>query len=227
MICKDWSSSNGMRPSESAMHNSVNDRHMLSTFRRTCRSVAMPRSALFIAADTPDVFGLPVLPTYCANDNVSAATASSALTMSGGKTVFDLLSAECKSGCVVADEGDSFECSEASFCSLCRGEDEIVVTVVVPVRGLSPEEPEKPDIPFDGGNFPVNSSRFILDFKSSNSSQTVDAADVETTDPESCPLMTVLSIAALSPSIILPIDLSPLTTALPGYPFGAILDELR
>jgi len=178
-----------------------------------------------MAADTPDVFGLPVLPTYCANDNVSAATASSALTISGGKTVFDLLSAECKSGCV-AGEGDSFECSDASFCSLCRGEDEMVVTVVVPVRGLSPEEPEKPDIPFDGGNFPENSSRFILDFKSSNSSHTVEAADVETTEPESCPLAIVLSIAALSPSIILPIDLSPLTNALPEYPF-AILDELR
>jgi len=63
----------------------------------------------------------------------------------------------------------------------CFGDEDIVVTVVVAVRGRSPEADEIA-APDDGGNFPVNSSLRIRDFMSSSSSQTVDGAVVETVD---------------------------------------------
>ena len=57
------------------------------------------------------------------------------------------------------------------------GEEEMVVTVVVAVRGRSPEPFETvcPDV---AGSFPVNSSFFIRDLSSSSSSQTVDGGAV-------------------------------------------------
>ena len=61
------------------------------------------------------------------------------------------------------------------------GDEDIVVTVVVAVGGRSFDAREiaAPDV---GGNFPVNSSLCILDLRSSNSSQTVDGAVVDTVD---------------------------------------------
>jgi hypothetical protein len=61
------------------------------------------------------------------------------------------------------------------------GDVDIVVTVVVAVGGRSFEAREiaAPEV---AGSFPVNSSRCIRDFKSSNSSQTVDGAVVDTVD---------------------------------------------
>jgi hypothetical protein len=63
---------------------------------------------------------------------------------------------------------------------LCLGEDDKVVACVVAVRGLSFE----PVIAAadEGGSFPVSSSFLILDFRSSNSSQTVEGAVVEIVD---------------------------------------------
>jgi hypothetical protein len=67
-----------------------------------------------------------------------------------------------------------------------RGEEEMVVMVVVAVRGRSPEEEEAPPPPvLEAGMCPVTSRRRILDFKSSNSSHTEDAAVVDTVDTES------------------------------------------
>jgi hypothetical protein len=61
------------------------------------------------------------------------------------------------------------------------GEDDTVVVVVVAVRGLSAEVGEMVDF-VGAATLPPNSSFLILDFKSSNSSQTVDGAVVETLD---------------------------------------------
>lgn len=70
---------------------------------------------------------------------------------------------------------------EVLFPRPCFGDEDIVVTVVVAVRGRSPEADEIA-APDDCGNLPVNSSLRILDFRSSSSSQTVDGAVVETVD---------------------------------------------
>jgi hypothetical protein len=58
------------------------------------------------------------------------------------------------------------------------GDVDMVVAVVVAVGGLSPLawETAAPEV---AGSLPVNSSFRILDFKSSNSSQTVDGAVVD------------------------------------------------
>lgn len=56
-----------------------------------------------------------------------------------------------------------------------------MVTVVVAVRGLSPEILDIAAAD-EGGSFPVSSNLRILDFKSSNSSQTVDGAVVDKVD---------------------------------------------
>jgi len=63
----------------------------------------------------------------------------------------------------------------------CLGDEDMVVTVVVAVRGLSA-------VAFDiaaaedDGSLPVNSSFRILDFKSSSSSHTVEGAVVDIVD---------------------------------------------
>jgi hypothetical protein len=61
------------------------------------------------------------------------------------------------------------------------GDEDMVVTVVVAVGGRSLEARDiaAPDV---AGNFPVNSSLCIRDLRSSNSSQTVDGAVVDTVD---------------------------------------------
>lgn len=65
------------------------------------------------------------------------------------------------------------------------GEVDMVVAVVVAVGGRSPlGRMIWPDV---GGRRPVSSSFFILDFKSSNSSQTVLGAVVEIVPSSLCP----------------------------------------
>ncbi len=61
------------------------------------------------------------------------------------------------------------------------GDEDMVVTVVVAVGGRSLEARDiaAPDVV---GSFPVNSSLCIRDLRSSNSSQTVEGAVVETVD---------------------------------------------
>lgn len=61
------------------------------------------------------------------------------------------------------------------------GDDEMVVTVVVAVRGRSADVLDMPEA-FDGGNLPVSSSFRIRDLRSSSSSQTVDGAVVDNVD---------------------------------------------
>src|SRR5271163_3498385 len=63
----------------------------------------------------------------------------------------------------------------------CFGDADIVVAFVVAVRGLSPvaEDIAAAD---EEGNFPVNSSFLMRDFRSSSSSQTVDGAVVDMVD---------------------------------------------
>lgn len=63
----------------------------------------------------------------------------------------------------------------------CLGDDDMVVIVVVAVRGLSAETVEMAAWE-DVGSFPVSSSFRIRDFRSSNSSQTVDGAVVDNVD---------------------------------------------
>ena len=61
------------------------------------------------------------------------------------------------------------------------GEDDTVVTVVVAVAGRSfdARDTAAPDVV---GNFPVNSSLCMRDFRSSNSSHTVECAVEDTLD---------------------------------------------
>jgi hypothetical protein len=61
------------------------------------------------------------------------------------------------------------------------GEADTVVALVVAVRGRSSDDLDMPPAEVDG-ILPVRSRRWILDFKSSNSSQTVDGAAVEDED---------------------------------------------
>ena len=63
----------------------------------------------------------------------------------------------------------------------CFGDEDIVVTVVVAVRGRSLDV-EITAAPDDCGNFPTSSSLRNRDFMSSSSSQNVDCAVVEAVD---------------------------------------------
>lgn len=89
-----------------------------------------------------------------------------------------------------------------------RGDDDTVVTVVVAVRGLSPDELDELPPP-TAGIRPVTSRRRIRDFRSSNSSQTDDAAFVELEEEESALLSNppLAPPEASSPSITF--DLGP------------------
>lgn len=93
----------------------------------------------------------------------------------------------------------------------CLGDEDIVVTVVVAVRGLSPDM-EDIAAAEEEGNFPVNSSFRILDFRSSNSSHTVDGAVVDRVD--SVPSCFDLSISTFDRSGVSALD-KPVTVRLP------------
>jgi hypothetical protein len=71
------------------------------------------------------------------------------------------------------------DCNGVTGVGLCFGDDDMVVAAVVAVFGLSEVVIAAAD---DGGSLPVNSSFLILDFKSSNSSHTVEGAVVEMVD---------------------------------------------
>jgi hypothetical protein len=90
--------------------------------------------------------------------------------------------AECRIGYASFCEA---EVTVLSFCcSLFPdlfGDEDIVVTVVVAVGGLSSDSLETAAAEVDG-NFPVSSNRWIRDFRSSSSSQTVDGAVVDAVD---------------------------------------------
>lgn len=112
----------------------------------------------------------------------SFAAVSSARYTSGLRIVLILPSAECKFECA------SRPCDEVELpASVCwpaadfLGETDMVVTVVVAVGGLSSEDLISAAAEV-GGSFPVNSRRWIRDFRSSSSSQTVDGALVDVVD---------------------------------------------
>jgi hypothetical protein len=162
--------------SERVRQSSVRLRHMLSALRRSCRSNGVPAPIVEAALDWELVF-----PSIADKERASEAVASRARQISLLTTGLAFPRAVCSNGCIgellpaIVDSG-----GEPAFLP-CLGEEDMVVTVVVAVRGLS-------TVAFDiaaaddEGNFPVSSSFRILDFRSSSSSQTVDGAVVERVD---------------------------------------------
>lgn len=115
-------------------------------------------------------------------DIVSASFAvfSNASYTSRFKSDFDFANATLRLGCaslIVRLE----RCDTALLPRALLGEDELVVTVVVAVLGLSFEEfnTAAPDV---AGIFPITSSLLIRCLISSNSSQMVDCAVVDVVD---------------------------------------------
>ncbi len=90
-----------------------------------------------------------------------------------------LLRASWRRGCVDEGTPSILDGKAATGPLLCLGEFERAVARVVAVRGLSPVAIAAAE---DEGSFPVSSSLFILDLRSSNSDQTVEGAAVETVD---------------------------------------------
>ena len=165
--------------SDSARQSSVKLRHILSALRRACRSeFADPP----LTTDVPFDWG-PLESSMFANVRASVAVASSALNTSLLRIGFAFSSAEWSKGRIWLI---------ALFCSgsgggvvafrPCFGDDDMVVTVVVAVRGLSPDACCDIAAADDVGNFPVSSNLRILDFRSSSSSQTVEGAVVDKVD---------------------------------------------
>jgi hypothetical protein len=131
--------------------------------------------------------GWPELPIIEAIASASEAVASKVLKISGFNRGLDFAKAACKSGWTsavgasVAEIGSTGSTGDILFPRPRFGEEDIVVTVVVAVAGrsLDARDIAAPEV---GGNFPVNSSLCMRDFRSSNSSQTVDGAVVDTVD---------------------------------------------
>lgn len=108
---------------------------------------------------------------------------------------FALAKAVCSKGWIGLDSGSGG--GELPF-RPCFGDDDSVVTVVVAVRGLSPDIVDIAAAD-EAGNFPVNSNFQILDFRSSNSSHTVDGAVVDNVD--SVPSCLYFSMSGLIRSV--------------------------
>ena len=144
-----------------ARQSSVKLRQMLSAFRRNCLSVTPPLYPMELAALEigPGCPGAPIIEERA---NASMAALSMALKTSELTCSFVLLSAERRRGCT----------SRVSLLGTCFGEVDMVVALVVAVRGRSSETRDV----VGGGMRPVSSSLWILDFKSSNSSQTDDGS---------------------------------------------------
>ncbi len=167
--------------SDNARHSSVRLRHMLSALRRTCRSETVGPPIIDCELEIGP--GWPELPIIEAMASASEAAASNALYISELRTGLVFANAALRRGCASAG-GGSVETRSSCDILLPRpllGEEDKVVTVVVAVGGRSFEARDMA-APAVGGILPVNSSLCILDFKSSNSSHTVDGAVVETDD---------------------------------------------
>jgi hypothetical protein len=127
--------------------------------------------------------GWPTIPIIEDKAKASVAADSMALNTSGLTRSFVLLSAERSNGCA------SLGIKGLMLTSACAGpvpelrlgEADTVVALVVAVLGRSSEDLDIPPPGVDGC-FPVRSRRWILDFRSSNSSQTVEGAAVEEED---------------------------------------------
>lgn len=126
--------------------------------------------------------GAALLPSNDDNVKASVTAASSVEKTSVLTASFAFASAEWSKGCTWLG-ALAASVSSAGTLALrpCFGDDDNVVTVVVAVRGLSPE-PLDMAVCEDGGSLPVSSSFLMRDFKSSSSSQTVEGAAVERVD---------------------------------------------
>ena len=184
------------------MQSSVKLLHMLSAFLRSCRSAILP--PLGPITEWPLEIGWPTLPTIDATPRASDAAFSRALYKSGVNTVFDFARAACNNGWASPAWAASLLLSTIDWLAPrpLLGDVDIVVAVVVAVGGLSPvaRETAAPEV---AGGLPVNSSFRILDFRSSNSSQTVDGAVVDTV-PSSVLSTTAAGSGVISGSAILP-----------------------
>lgn len=129
--------------------------------------------------------GCPTIPIIWDRDIASLAAASTALYMSEFTNGFVLERADFKIGCASRCEEVMLSISvcAAPFAEARFGEPETVVAPVPAVGGLSSEalDMAAPDVL---GNFPVNSNRWMRDFNSSSSSQTVEGAAVEFDDSD-------------------------------------------
>lgn len=164
-----------------AMHSSVRLLQMLSAFRRSCLSVT-PLFIPSVLAPLEIGPGCPGAPIMDDKANASVAADSMALNTSELTTPFVLESADRSNGCVsrvndallLASTGGA-PAPEPRF-----GDADMVVALVVAVGGRSSDVLDV--VMADAAILPVSSSRWIRDFKSSNSSQTVDGAAVELDD---------------------------------------------
>jgi len=167
--------------SVSAIQISVRLRHMLSAFRRNCRSIVLagPTTDAVLGEAPCD----PALPVIAAKLKASDAVASKARYRFAFTTGLALASAERRSGCKFVIPGVFIVEASGEILPTCRrfGDDEIVVMVVVAVGGRSFRTVDIAAFD-DFGSIPVSSSLRNRDFRSSNSSQTVDGAVVETVD---------------------------------------------
>ena len=168
--------------SAKAMQSSVRLLHMLSAFRRNCRSTALAEPTADAGLSVPRARP-PVLPVMAAKLSASIAVASRIRYILRSSKGFDLAKAECRSGCTLSTPRPlTVDASgELVLSRRCFGDDDTVVTVVVAVGGLSPKAPAIA-APEDWGSLPVSSSLRILDFMSSSSSHTVEGAVVDTVD---------------------------------------------
>jgi hypothetical protein len=169
--------------SASARHSSVKLLQTLSAFLRSCLSVTLPLYPPMVLALLEIGPGWPTAPIMEDRTMASVAANSMALNTSGLTRSFVLLNAERSKGC--ASRGARPLLLPSTCVELGPeprlGEAETVVAFVVAVRGRSSDDPDIPPLGADGA-FPVRSSRWILDFNSSSSSQTVDGAAVEEED---------------------------------------------
>lgn len=163
------------------MQSSVRFRHMLSAFRRNCRSIALAGPTTDAAVG--ELPKEPALPVRAAKFKASDAAASKDRNTLGFITDFALASAEWRSGCILVVLGFLIVEASGELCSafLRFGDDDILVMVVVAVCGRSFRTPDMAALE-DLGSIPVSSSLRSRDFKLSNSSQTVDGAVVDTVD---------------------------------------------
>jgi hypothetical protein len=127
--------------------------------------------------------GWPTVPIIDVRAKASVAADSIALKTSGLTRSFVLPRAERSRGCVSRGNAGMLGTSAGAepVPEPRLGEADTVVALVVAVRGRSSDDRDIPPADVDG-SFPVRSRRWILDFRSSNSSQTVDGAAVEDED---------------------------------------------
>lgn len=125
--------------------------------------------------------GWPDVPIIELIANASLVAAARALYISGSSKGCDFAKADRRRGWFSGDSGILASIGDILLPRPRFGEDDIVVTVVVAVGGLSLEARDMA-APDEVGNFPVNSNLCILDLSSSNSSHRVEGAVVDTVD---------------------------------------------